>query len=198
MDLRLMTVVITLAGVAHGTAVPISSATTQPRKEPTAPESFSCQLQARTGLAGAATTMRVQLDRYTADHDRKTVTDAMTHGGYPGFLQALRKTPVVGQLEFGDQKFAVRWARQQPAGKGRSIIIVTDTPVYFIGGGRVDAKPREGFEVAVVQFTVDDVGMGSGTMAAAARVKPDGAGGVVLEDYAEEPIKLTSVKRAIP
>ena len=39
--------------------------------------------------------------------------------------------------------------------------------------------------------------MGSGTMAAAAKVKPDGQGGVVLEDYADEPIKLTYVKREI-
>jgi hypothetical protein len=34
-------------------------------------------------------------------------------------------------------------------------------------------------------------------MAAAARVKPDGKGGVVLEDYAEEPIQLTFVRREI-
>jgi hypothetical protein len=34
-------------------------------------------------------------------------------------------------------------------------------------------------------------------MAAAAKVKPDGQGGVEIEDYAEEPIKLTSVYRVI-
>ena len=74
---------------------------------------------------------------------------------------------------------------------------VTDQPVYFIGGGRADAKPRQGFELAVVQLTVDDYGLGMGTMAAAARVKPDGSGGVVLEDYADDPIRLTSVYRVI-
>jgi hypothetical protein len=49
----------------------------------------------------------------------------------------------------------------------------------------------------VVQIAVDEVGMGMGTMAAAARVKADGQGGVVLEDYAEQPIKLTYVRRQI-
>jgi hypothetical protein len=34
-------------------------------------------------------------------------------------------------------------------------------------------------------------------MAAAAKVKPDGKGRAVLEDYAEEPIKLTYVRREI-
>ena len=47
----------------------------------------------------------------------------------------------------------------------------------------------------MVQITIDEVGMGSGTMAAAAKVKPDGQGGVILEDYADEPIKLTYVNR---
>ena len=49
-----------------------------------------------------------------------------------------------------------------------------------------------------MRLTVDEIGLGSGTMAAAARVKPDGAGGVVVEDYATETIKLTSVSRVIP
>jgi hypothetical protein len=74
---------------------------------------------------------------------------------------------------------------------------VTERPVYFVGGGSADAKPRQGFDLAVLQLTVDDYGLGMGTMAAAARVKPDGSGGVVLEDYAEEPIKLSSVYRVI-
>ena len=42
---------------------------------------------------------------------------------------------------------------------------------------------------------VDDVGLGTGTMAAAARVKPGGDAGVQIDDYAEEPIKLIAVNR---
>jgi hypothetical protein len=127
------------------------------------------------------------------------MTDAMTQGGYPGFLLAMRKAPAVGFVEIGDVKVALRWAREQTTEKkGRTISLVTERPVYFIGGGKADAKPRAGFELAVVQLNVDEFGLGSGTMAAAARVKkdPDGTG-VVIEDYAEEPIKLTFVHREI-
>ena len=74
---------------------------------------------------------------------------------------------------------------------------MTDTPLYFVGGGRTDAKPRAGFELAILQLAVDEFGLGTGTMAAAARIKPDGQGGVVMEDYAEEPIRLTGVYRVI-
>jgi hypothetical protein len=69
--------------------------------------------------------------------------------------------------------------------------------VYFVGGGRADPKPREGFELAVVRLAVDEIGLGTGTLAAAARVRLDGAGGVTVEDYADEPIRLTFVSRVI-
>ena len=95
-------------------------------------------------------------------------------------------------------KVPVRWARELKTPQGRDISLVTDAPVYFVGGGAANPKSREGFELAVVRLMVDEIGLGSGTMAAAARVKPDGAGGVVIEDYAAETIKLTSVSRVIP
>jgi hypothetical protein len=74
---------------------------------------------------------------------------------------------------------------------------VTDQPVFFVGGGRVDAKPRAGYEVAVIEIQVDDVGLGNGSMAAAARVKPGGEAGVQIDDYADKPIKLVTVVRKI-
>lgn len=185
-----------VAGSGARMGAPAASGTAQ-RGAPTAPEAFTCQAQARTADAASATNFRIQIDRYVADPDRKAMTDALTHGGYPGFVIALRKAPAIGKIQMGSESFIIRWAREQPAGTGRAITVVTDVPVYFVGGGRADAKPREGFELAVAQFTVDSSGMGSGTMAAAARVKPDGKGGVLLEDYAEEPIKLTFVRRVI-
>ena len=155
-------------------------------------------MQARTATAASAATVKIQVQRYLSDAEREAMTTALKHGGYPGFLETLRKAPEVGRVEIGPEKFVVRWAREQPTPKGgRSITVVTDKPIYFIGGGKVDAKPRAGFELSVVQLSVDDLGLGTGTMAAAARVKPDGQGGVVLEDYAEQPIKLTYVRREV-
>jgi hypothetical protein len=76
-------------------------------------------------------------------------------------------------------------------------VVVTDEPIFFVGGGRPDAKPREGYEVAVIQFDVDNVGLGKGTMTAAARVKPGGETGVQIDDYADKPIRLVTVTRNI-
>jgi hypothetical protein len=69
--------------------------------------------------------------------------------------------------------------------------------VYFVGGGQANAKPREGYEVAVAQFDVDSIGLGAGTMAMAARVKPGGPAGVQIDDYADKPVKLTTVRRLL-
>ena len=184
-------IALAAAAVAH------AGTSAQQRKAYTAPEAFTSAVQARTEDGAAATRIVIQIDRYTLESDRKAMTDALAHGGYGAFVQAVRKAPAVGHIEIGTSKFIVRWAREQPAGKGRTISVVTEGPMYFVGGGAVDAKPRDAFQLAVVQLTVDDLGLGTGTMAAAAKVKPDGKGGVVIEDYAEEPIKLTSVHRVI-
>ena len=160
-------------------------------------------LIAKAAPKGAATgaitvPMIVQIDRYTPEHARTTMTDGLKHGGYPGFLTALRKAPVVGTVTVAGQTFDIRWAREQPVANGRSIVLITDKPVYFVGGGSTTAKPREGYEVALLQFRLDDAGLGfDGKMAAAARVKPGGPTGVQIDDYAEKPIDLQTVSRAI-
>jgi hypothetical protein len=162
-----------------------------------APETFVAMAQAANSQGAAVTgTVTIQINKYTTDQDRTRIQDALRIGGYPGFLPELRKAPEVGYVELNGKKTSVRWARQQPSDKGRTIAIVTDTPIFFVGGGAVDAKPRAGFDVAVIQIDVDSVGIGTGTMAAAARVRPGGATGVQIDDYAETPIKLTSVRKS--
>jgi hypothetical protein len=163
-----------------------------------APEIISATATAKSDKAAVAGVLEVRLKRYTPDFDRKTVEAALTEGGYPRFLLALRNAPEVGQLVLGGgEPFAIRYARETVAASGRSIIVVTDKPVFFIGGGRTGGggKPRAGYEVAVVQIQLDATGQGRGTIATAARVRPDGNGGVLLDDYAEGLITLSKITR---
>jgi len=162
----------------------------------TGPEVFIARAQVLGQDAGMTATVTIQIDKYTSDRDRTSMQDALKSGGYAGFLPALRKAPAVGFVEVNGRKAAVRWARQQATAKGRTISVVTDSPLAFIGGGDVDAKPREGYDLAVIQMDVDSVGIGSGSMAAAAQVKPGGATGVEIADYAAKPVKLASVRKS--
>ena len=177
----------------------VSLASGQAGQQVGAPETFTANLEALGGQGGAAAaTIEVDIKRYTPEAERTAVEAALKQGGYPAFLTALRKASDVGAVTFADRKWTIRWAREQPSGKySRRIVVVTDQPIFFVGGGRIDAKPREGFEVAVLEFEVDNVGMGRGTMTAAARVKPGGETGVRVEDYAEKPIRLVTVVRKI-
>jgi hypothetical protein len=166
---------------------------------PTAPETFRAQARVsnEAGLAGAAY-VDIRIDKYSADKDREAIVAAFKSGGYPALLTALKKAPPVGTVKVGSESFVVRWARQQRSGENkRTISVVTEKPVLFVGGGNVNAKPREGYELAVVQFEMDDSGVGSGTMAAAAKIKPGGTNGLEIDDYADQPIKLVSIARSL-
>ena len=179
-------------------ALVASASARQTPRNAGAPEAFTAQANVKGAAGAISATIQIQIDRYSPDFDRTSVEGALKGGGYPAFLTALRKAPDVGSVGIGDQKFAIRYAREEKTAKGRTITLVTDKPMFFVGGGSTNAKPRAGYEVGAIQMMVDDVGLGSGTMAAAARIKPGPEGvGVQVDDYADQPIKLVSVSRKL-
>jgi hypothetical protein len=162
----------------------------------TAPESFSINANVTGATGAAASVITIKIDKYSADGDRKAVEDALTQG-QAAFLAALQKAPVVGTLSMGGQTTNIRWAREQPIQNGRTIVLVTDKPVYFVGAGAVTPKAREGYDVALLKFRMDDSGVGyDGTMAAAAKVRAT-ATGIEVDDYGDKLIELRTVTRSI-
>ena len=188
MSVRALTVSLLLA-------VPIALAA-QAGAKSTAPESFRANGQITGVAGGAATEMVFTIDKYTADAEHDALAKALKDGGNAAFLAALKKAPKVGALTIGQRSVDIRWARTRPEGSDhRRVAFVTDQPVYFAGAGAADAKPTAGYDLAVVEFTIDSVGLGSGTMAPAAKVKAGGATGVEVDDYSGKRITLTTVTR---
>ena len=167
-----------------------------PAPAPAAPETYTATLQVK-GQATASTTVRIDLQRYSADRDREPVEKGLKFGGYPAFLAALRKARKVGTVSTSEKTWTIRWASAKPTPGGRKIVLITDQPMYFLGGGATDAKPRAGYEVGVIQMEVDAAGNGTGSVAAAARVKP-GEDGVVIDDYGDQRIEITKIVREKP
>ena len=160
------------------------------------PEVFTGTAQAKNATGAVSGTLEVRLRRVTPEFDRKAVETALKEGGYPRFLTAIRNAPEVGQLVLGGgAPIAIRYARERVDATGRTVIVVTDKPAYFIGGGRAESAPRKGYEVAVITMRIGGEGNGTGSMAGAARVRPDGDGGVLLDDYAEQLIALANITR---
>lgn len=175
-------------------AVPVALAGQSSKN--TAPESFRANGQITGAAAGAATEMVFHIDKYTPDADHDALVKALQDGGNAAFLDALRKAPKVGTLTIGKRSIDIRWARTRPEGSDhRRVAFVTDKPAFFAGAGAVDAKPTAGYDLAAVEFTIDSVGLGSGTMAPAAKVKAGGPTGVEVDDYSGKRITLTTVTR---
>jgi hypothetical protein len=189
----LTTALVLVCAVAVGHAAPQSKKS----KTTGAPETFNARatIGSTSGMADA--NLSIKVTKYTDDKDLQAMEKALKDGGSAAFVAALKKAPVVGQLTVGDKTFTIRWARQKDTATGRVISFVTDSPVYFIGAGVPGAKARDGFDVAVVQLTMDSSGVGQGKMAAAAKVKPGGDTGVEIEAYDAEPVTLRSVMRQI-
>jgi hypothetical protein len=166
------------------------------KKLPEGPEVFNARASVMLEQGRGDANITIRIDKYTPAKNITVMENALK-GGTEAFLAELKKAPVAGRLEIGKRSFDIRWARQLATAKGRDISFVTDAPVYFVGGGLPGAKARAGFDVAVVQITMDGTGVGDGRMVPAAKVKPGGATGVEVESYSDEPVKLQSVMRLI-
>ncbi len=163
------------------------------------PADFSASVQIAGVMGAAATTLKIHIDKYTSESDRTTIVNALRTNGYQAFLPAFRKLPVIGYIQIKDQKWNLKWAAFEPRDLGAHIMLATDQPVYFAGGGQADAKPRAGYELSVTEMDIDTIGMGKGTFAGAARVKPSPDGkGVTVDDYAGKPAQLTMITRVLP
>jgi hypothetical protein len=197
MRLRTLRSFHALAAVTAAFVVASASAGAAPQKKKGGPETYNGKARIASSTAVADASFSIVIDQYTPEKDLKAMEQALQSGGSEAFVQALKKAPVAGHLKSGDKTFTIRWARQKETPKGRVISIVTDAPVYFLGAGLPDAQARAGFDVAVAQMTIDTAGLGEGSIALAAKVKPGGQNGVEIQDYATEPVKLVSIMKVI-
>ena len=185
--------ILVVSAVAIGVAAPQSGKS----KTTGAPESFNARATVGSAQGMGDAHVNIQVDKYSAEKDLQAMEKALRDGGSAAFTAALRKAPAVGKVTIGEKTFTIRWAKEKPGDKTRTISFVVDSPVYFVGGGVPGAKSREGFDVAVILLQMDSSGVGEGKMAAAAKVKSGGDTGVEIEAYDAEPVTLRSVMRKI-
>jgi hypothetical protein len=162
------------------------------------PVDFTAHAEVTTALAKATTTLKIHIDGYTSDRDRNILLSALRMNGYQNFLPAFRRTPIVGFVQINEQKWNLRWAARTTDSGTQVVTLATDKPMFFLGGGDVDpTKSRRGYEMAVIRLELDATGKGTGVLNAAARIKPNAdATNVIVDDYADQPVQLTSVTRA--
>jgi hypothetical protein len=103
-----------------------------------------------------------------------------------------KRCSTASTVQIRERKWNIRWASQEAESDHRKITLAPDQAIFFVGGSRVDAKPRAGYDMAVLLLTIDKTGVGNGTIALAARVKPNAEGSSFILD---EPVELTKVAK---
>jgi len=142
-----------------------------------------------TPAAALTSSVAIRVNRLMEESRRKRVTDALTYGGYGNFLNTLRSLPPVGTIGLRERSVEIRYAHEQPDGSGSRLVLVADRPLVFLTAD--PSKARAGYELTIVELRFDGDGNATGTMAGAARVKPSPTG-IVLDDFAEAPVRLES------
>jgi len=152
------------------------------------PLSLTLDAQMKAGETTVNTKITIQVDRAMENVRRTRVNDALKFGGYQNFLNALRAVPAVGSIRTQSTKVDVRYTREDQDGASTRLLLVADQPLTFLSSN--PTKQKVGFELTLVDLTIDANGAVTGKMAAAARVRPAPDGGVLLDTYADQLIDL--------
>lgn len=161
-----------------------------------AAEVFTATATVKTadGKSGSAP-VTITIDRTMPAAEAAPLVAAFKSGGAAALRKALVGVAPTGSVRVGDGKDTpARFTIERATGGGRLVTIVTDQPLVFIGATKPGAKPKAGYDFAVVDLILDASGGGTGTIAPAARLKLNGDA-LVVQDYSGEVVRLTAIKK---
>jgi hypothetical protein len=163
----------------------------------TGAETFTGTATVKTaGAAAASSPITVVVDRRMPQTEADKLVEAFRQGGSAALRKALVGVAPTGSIQLGAGKPTVtRLTIERPTDKGRLLTIVADTPILFLGAGVPGAKPREGYDFAVLDLELDAKGAGSGTLSPAAKVTLK-QGVFVVDDYSGELVRVEKVTKA--
>lgn len=190
---------VAVVGAALALVVPIAAQqpaapVDQPTKEnPLRFSAFNVSLPA--GIAG---TTDIMIERWTTDKEREALlglveTAKAGQGGQRKLLEALQKiNPRVGSIRTPNSLgWDLRYARENMLEDGtRQIVIATDKPVSFVAAARDSQAMDYPFTLIEMRMKPNDKGEGRMLAATSITVKN---GRLELENYGQEPVRLTSI-----
>jgi hypothetical protein len=161
-----------------------------------ASEVFTATASIKTaGGASATAPVTITIDRKMSQTEAGSLTAAFKTGGAAALRKALAGVPPTGTIRIAaGAATPTRITVERVTAGGRLLTILTDQPVLFVGAGVPGAKPREGYDFAVIDIQVDAKGSGSGNLAPAAKIRMNGDA-FVVEDFGAEAVQLTAVTK---
>jgi hypothetical protein len=162
----------------------------------TAVETFTATAGVKTaGGATASAPVTVVVSRKMTHDEVEKLATAFTTGGAAALRKALAGVAATGSIQVaGGTATPTRLTFERPTDRGRLLTVVADQPILALGAGLPGAKPKEGYDFAILDLVVDAQGSGSGTFAPAAKIGVK-QGVFLIDDYAAEMVQLTDVKK---
>lgn len=159
-------------------------------------ETFTATATVQTvGGAQATAPVTITIDRKMPQAEADQLVAAFKTGGAAGLRKALVGVRPTGSVQLAEgPSIPTRITVESPTDQGWLIIIVTDEPLLFLGASIPGAKPKEGYDFAVIDLEIDASGTGSGTLAPAATITLKGSA-FIVEDYTPELVRLAGVKK---
>jgi len=145
--------------------------------------------------AGGTSIVEIGIKRWSTDEERTALLTALADGGSQALAGALGKQDDLGFIRFDTGRQTLRYAREYlaPDGQGRVIMLATDRPVGLVEWAERFRTMQ--YTVSIVELQLNAKDKGEGTIIAGAEVKLNKEEGTLnIENYAVQPIRLTSVR----
>jgi hypothetical protein len=133
----------------------------------------------------------LRIDRLTPRDEAWRLADLAGVSGQDALRVALQGRSD-GLLRLGALDFPLNLAVARRSEKGQSFVLVSSRALRVSEVNQ--GSESVGYPFGVVVFTLDDLGNGEGLVYPAARISIDTAGGVVIENFQEEPGVLKEVR----
>lgn len=156
-------------------------------------EAFTATASVKSDAGTGTAPVTIVIKHWATDAERAKVMKALKSGGTPALKAALAKMRDSGTLALAKTQGAIKYAYATSTGSGRLVTVVTSQPLYHLGGGLPDAKPKAGYDVAVALLVLEADGTGHGELSPAAKVKIDDAGAISVDDYGDAHIWLKGI-----
>jgi len=150
-----------------------------------------------TNSGPSTATVDFTVTRWSTDAERAQLLAIIKENKDPTdkLLRALQKLPKVGYINTPDRlAWDLHYARQSPLDEGgRQIVLATDRPIGF---WEARNQPRSyDYPFTIIQVHLDRNDTGSGKILAGTKIFIDKKNNLVLENFAQQPIRFNEIKR---